>query len=186
MTLKLRNLNKSLEYKVNKCIALLGDEYRSLDYTIDFYKNKQRLEQERKNNPEMNDEQYTQILSGKISTSGITIADKKKIKIFLFLFGKNLVGTPDEIIHFIGNIYHELRHARQATDHLYENEPEVITVDGSFEEYLKLPSEKDAYIFQEQQMDKHLSAILDIFGFKVNRGDVPFKLKEDIRKIIYA
>lgn len=186
MVLKLRNINKSLELKVSKCIALLGEEYMSLDFTIDFYKNIERLELERKNIPELNDTQYEQILKGENSTSGITVADKKKIKIFLFLFDKNIETNPSEIIHLIGNIYHELRHAWQDKEQLYKDEPEISSVDDSYEDYLRLPSEKDAYIFQELQMDKHQRTILEIFGYKVNGVIPPFRLIDELREIVYS
>ncbi|GEM_PF-2447739 len=186
MGLKLRNLNKSLEFKVSKCIALLDDEYRALDFTIDFYKNRERLKQEQKNNPEMSEEQYKQILSGENSTSGITISDLKKIKIFLFLYDKKIETKPSEIILLIGNIYHELRHAWQATNNLYTDEPEISTIDGSFEDYLRLPSEKDAYIFQEEQLDKYQRKILENFGYTVNGEIPPFRLLDYIREIVYS
>lgn len=146
-----------------------------------FIKNKERLEQEQKNNPQMNDTEYEQILTGENSASGITITDNKKIKVFLFLFEKNIETNPSEIIHLIGNIYHELRHAWQDTEQLYKDEPEISSADNSLEDYLRLPSEKDAYIFQELQMDKHQRTILETFGFKVNGEIPPFRLIDELR-----
>ncbi|MGG3662347.1 hypothetical protein [Bacillus gobiensis] len=64
MGLSVRNIKKGLEIKINKCIALLSEEYTSLNYTIYFYENREKLLKEQNNKPDMKAAQYTQILNG--------------------------------------------------------------------------------------------------------------------------
>ncbi|WP_342545388.1 hypothetical protein [Lysinibacillus sp. FSL K6-4013] len=181
MGLNIRNLKKGLEIKINKCIALLGEEYASLNYTIYFYENREKLLKEQKNKPDMKAEQYTQIFNGETETAGVTIGEMGRIKIFLFLFG-DIKRDPNEIISLIGNLYHEIRHAWQNENKLFQIEEEISTIDGNLDSYLKLPSEKDAYRFQEEQMQKHGEKILEIFGFNLK---FTYQLKPEIRKVIY-
>lgn len=182
MGLSIRNLKKRLEIKINKCIALLDEEYTSLNYTIYFYENREKLQKEQNNKPDMKTEQYIQILNGQIETAGVTIGEEGKIKIFLFLFS-NIKRDLNEIISLIGNLYHEIRHAWQNENNLFQNEAEISTIDGNLESYLKLPSEKDAYRFQEEQMQKHGERILEIFGFNLK---FTYQLKAEIREVIYS
>ena len=182
MGISIRNLKKGLEIKIKKCIALLGEEYASLNYTIYFYENREALQKEQNNKPDMKTEQYIQILNGQTETAGVTIGEEGKIKIFLFLFG-NIKRDPNEIISLIGNLYHEIRHAWQNENNLFQNEEEISTIDGNLESYLKLPSEKDAYRFQEEQMQKHGEIILGIFGFNLKFN---YQLKAEIREAIYS
>lgn len=85
MRLNIRQLNKSLEIKIKKCIALLGEEYMSLNFTIYFYETREKLQKERDNKPDLKREHYEQILNGEIETAGLTIWEEGKIKIFLYL-----------------------------------------------------------------------------------------------------
>jgi len=183
MGLSIRNLNKELEEKFRKCIALLGEEYSSLNYTIYFYENPEKLQVEQNTKPDMEPEQYMQILNGKTKTAGVTISDKEKIKIFLFQFG-DINSNPKEVIDLIGNLYHEIRHAWQNENNLFQNEEKISTIDGNFESYLKLPSEKDAYRFQIEQLEKHGERIIEIFfGFK---RKFTYQIKPEIKKAIYS
>lgn len=182
MGLSLRNIKKGLEIKINKCITFLGEEYTSLNYTIYFYETRERLLKEQKNKPDMKTEQYTQILNGQTETAGVTIEEKGRIKIFLFRF-EDIKRDPNEIIRLIGNLYHEIRHAWQNDNKLYRNEEEISTIDENLESYLKLPSEKDAYRFQEEQIKNHGDKILEIFGFNLK---FEYQLKPEIREAIYS
>lgn len=186
MGLNIRYLNKSLEIKIKKCIALLGEEYMALNFTIYFYESRVKLQKERDNKPDLKKEQYEQILNGEIETAGLTIWEEGKIKIFLFLF-QDLKKDPNEIINLIGNLYHEIRHAWQSEKNLYQDEKEVCTIDGNLESYLSLQSEKDAYRFQEEQMQEHGKEILGIFGFRMKESiEFKYRLEDEIRKIIYS
>lgn len=182
MGLNLRNINKGLELKINKCIALLDEEYKSLNFTIHFYENKEKLLKERKNKPDMKEENYEQILAGQNEALGVTIGEKGIIKIFLFLL-EDIKRNPSEVIELIGNIYHEIRHAWQVENKLFQDEEEISTLDGNLEAYYRLPSEKDAFQFQEKQMQKHGNKILEIFGW----GDktMKYELKPEIKNAIY-
>lgn len=171
-----------MQIKIKKCIALLGEEYTSLNYTIHFYENREKLQKEQKNNPVMKDEQYAQILNGQIEAAGVTVGEKGQIKIFLFLF-ENLKRDPNEVINLVGNLYHEIRHAWQNENNLFQDEEEISTIDGNFESYLKLPSEKDAYRFQDEQMKKHGERALEIFGFNLK---FRYELKPEVREAIYS
>ncbi|SFI40372.1 MULTISPECIES: hypothetical protein [unclassified Bacillus (in: firmicutes)] len=124
--------------KIKKCIALLGEEYMSFNFTIYFYETREKLQRERDNKPNLKREHYEQILNGEIETAGLTICEEGKIKIFLFLF-QDLKRNPTEVINLIGNLYHEIRHAWQ-----FENN-----------------------LFQDEKMKKHSEEILRIFGFQL-------------------
>ncbi|MCP9227918.1 hypothetical protein NMG90_21465 [Bacillus mycoides] len=182
MGLNIRQLNKSLEIKIKKCIALLGEEYMSLNFTIYFYETREKLQKERDNKPDLKREHYEQILNGEIETAGLTILEEGKIKIFLFLF-QDLKENPTEVIDLIGNLYHEIRHAWQFENNLYQDEKEIDTIDGDLESYLSLPYEKDAYRFQDENMKKHGEEILRIFGFQLK---ISYRLADEIRNIIYS
>ncbi|HDR7656205.1 TPA: hypothetical protein QCX68_001617 [Bacillus wiedmannii] len=182
MGLSIRNIKKGLKIKIKKCVALLDEEYRGLNYTIYFYENREKLQKEQKNRPDMKEENYVQVLSGQTEIAGITIGEKGKIKIFLFLFG-DIKRKPGEVMELIGNVYHEIRHAWQNENNLFQNEEEIAIIDGNLEAYYKLPSERDAYRFQEEQMQKHGNKVLEIFGF--NMG-CKYELKPEIREAIYS
>lgn len=180
MGLSLRNIKKGLEIKINKCITLLGEKYIPLNYTIYFYENREKLHTELKNKPEMKVEPIYTDIKWQTEIAGVTIEEKGRIKIFLFLF-ENIKKDPNEIIRLIGNLYHEIRHVWQNENKLYQNEEEISTIDGNLESYLKLPSEKDAYRFQEEQIKKHGEKILEIFGFNLK---FEYQLKSEIREAI--
>lgn len=124
--------------KIKKCIVLLGEEYMSFNFTIYFYETREKLQRERDNKPDLKREHYEQILNGEIETAGLTICEEGKIKIFLFLF-QDLKRNPTKVINLIGNLYHEIRHAWQ-----FENN-----------------------LFQDEKMKKHSEEILRIFGFQL-------------------
>lgn len=186
MGLSIRNVNKGLQLKIIKCIELLGEEYTSLDFTLYFYDSRERLEKERLNKSDMADESYEQILTGENEAGGITLGEKGKIKIFLFLFG-DVKRDRSEMIKLIANIYHELRHAWQYKNNLYKDEPEISKIDGNFEDYLSLPSEKDAFKFQEKVMQELGDQILEILGIKLGENEgYKYQLMDKIREIVYS
>ncbi|MCC5803803.1 hypothetical protein [Rossellomorea vietnamensis] len=175
------NMDQGLRAKIIKCIDLLDNEYKSLGYTIDPYQNRERLIYERNYKPDLNEEEYEQILNGGIVVGGLTQGDKKKIKIFLFVY-EDLQTNPKEILHLIGNIFHEIRHAWQIKNRLYQGEKEIGKIDGNLDIYFSLEAEKDAYRFQLEQMQKHANKILEIFN--INKRVEGFTLKEEIMKFI--
>lgn len=176
------NISPSLRDKIRKCVNLLDVEYKTLDFTIDFYSTRERLEKERKNKPDLDDKAYNQILNGKFKTSGITLGKKKLIKIFLFMYD-NLETDFNQYIMVIAKVYHEIRHAWQYVNHCYENEAELLNVDINWEEYISLPSEKDAYKFEEQQMNNNMLKICEIFG---SEKGFSYTLHKPIRDIVYS
>ncbi|WP_336882269.1 hypothetical protein [Priestia koreensis] len=176
------NINPKLRNNIRKCINLLDVEYKTLDYTIDFYTTRKRLEKEQKNKPDLDNEAYNQIFNGKFKTSAITIGENKTIKIFLFMY-RNPETDFEQCVNLIAKVYHEIRHAWQNVNHLYEDEPEILDVDANWEEYVGLPSEKDAYKFEEQQINKHMLKICDIFSSKKAFG---YTLYKPIRDIVYS
>lgn len=182
MGLSNRNIKNGLKKKIEKCILLLGEEYTSLKFTIYYYPNKEKLQNEQFNKPDMKEENYRQILYGYNEISGITIGEQGKIKIFLFMY-KNIEKDPEEIILLIANLYHEIRHAWQYENKLFLGENEVLTIDDNKELYYSLPSEKDAYKFQEKEMQKYSKKILGIFG--IHDIYFEYRLKKEIRDIVF-
>jgi len=176
------NFNPILRDKIRKCINLLDVEYKTLDYTIDFYVTRERLEKERKNKPDLDGKAYNQILNGKIETSAITLGQKKLIKIFLYMYD-NSETNFEQCIKLIAKVYHEIRHAWQNANRRYENEPEILNVDANWEEYVRLPSEKVAYKFEEQQMNNHMLKICEIFGS--DKG-FNYTFHKPIKEIVYS
>ena len=174
MNLSTRNIKGKLKIRIKKCIELLGKEYTSLNYVIYFYADKEKLQKEQFDNPDMKVGQYDQIVNGQTEIAGVTLAEKGIIKIFLFVFD-DLEKTPEEVIHLVGNLYHEIRHAWQYENDLFKKEDEVLKIDGDTEAYFRLDSEKDAYKFQEEQMKKHGNRILEIFGF--SNSNIEFNKK---------
>ncbi|WP_158093286.1 hypothetical protein [Gottfriedia solisilvae] len=182
VNIRKKNINPRLKDKIRKCINLLNVEYKELDYTIEFYTTRDQLEKERKNKPDLDDKAYNQIFNGKFETPAITLGEKKIIKIFLFMYD-NPETDFDQFIKLIVKVYHEIRHAWQNTNHLYENEPEILDIDANWEEYVRLPSEKDAYKFEEQQMNEHMLKICEIFG---SEKGFKYTLHKPIRDIVYS
>ncbi|PYZ96628.1 hypothetical protein CR205_13060 [Alteribacter lacisalsi] len=176
------NISPMMREKIRKCINLLDSEYKTLDFTIDLYKTRKRLETEKRNKPDLEDLAYNQILQGEFETSAIIVGERKLIKVFLFMYD-NPETDFAEFIKLIAKVYHELRHAWQYANHLYKNEPQILNVDLNWEEYVRLPSEKDAYKFEVQQMNKHMPKIVKIFGSEV--GCI-YTLKKPIRDIVYS
>lgn len=64
-------------------------------------------------------------------------------------------------------MYHEIRHAWQFENNLFQDEKEIDTIDGDFESYLSLPYEKDAYRFQDENMKKIRGRNFKDFWFSV-------------------
>ncbi|WP_423479069.1 hypothetical protein [Priestia megaterium] len=71
------NINGTLRIKIIQCIKLLDSEYQSLNFTIDPYPSRERLEYERTNNPDLTPEEYNQILNGEETIGGLLLKDKK-------------------------------------------------------------------------------------------------------------
>lgn len=182
MELSVRNLNsdKWLKRKIISCIALLDDEYKNLDFTVNFYDKREKLQKERDNKPDLKADTYEQILTGKKEIAGLTIGEKGKIKIFLFKFG-NVKSNPKEVISLIANIFHEIRHAWQYNNGVFQDEDEISFIDGNLEAYYSQPSEKDAYLFQEEQMKKHGKKVLEIFGFDIG---LKYELQDEVKAAI--
>lgn len=180
--MKIRNnINQSLKLNIEKSIELLGREYKSLNFTIDFYRDRGRLEFERENKPDLKKETYEQILNGEKGISGLTLGSKKQIKIFLFNYG-DLETNAYNIVSLIGNIYHEIRHAWQVENNLFQEEDEINTINGNIELYFSQNAEKDAFIFQLENMQKYVNVVLQIFNFK---GRIEqYELKPEIMKYI--
>ncbi|PEL14304.1 hypothetical protein [Bacillus sp. AFS017336] len=177
------NLDQGLRAKIIRCIDLLDEEYKSLGFTIDPYQDRERLIYERDKKPDLTEEAYDQILKGDIVVGGLTLGDKKKIKIFLFFYEK-LNSDPLEILNLIGNIFHEVRHAWQIKNSKFQGEKEIGKIDGNLDTYFSLEAEKDAYEFQLVQMQNHANKILEIFN---NTARVEkYTLKEEIMKFINA
>jgi len=182
VNIRKKNINPSLKDKIRKCINLLDVEYKELDFTIDFYTTREQLEKERKNKPDLDEEAYNQIFNGKYKPSAITLGEKKIIKIFLFMYD-NPETDLTEWSMLISKVYHEIRHAWQKTNHLYEDEPEILDIDANWEEYIRLPSEKDAYKFEERKMNEHMLKICEIFGTEQR---FEYILDKPIRDIVYS
>ncbi|SFE91933.1 hypothetical protein SAMN05428981_11056 [Bacillus sp. OV194] len=179
------NVNHKLRQQIFECIQLLGEDYSNLPYIIDIYTNRERLEYERKNKPVITEVEYDQILNGSHHPPGQTISEKNVIRLYLF----NLDDINNENLYkieIIANVFHEVRHTWQQTHHLYMDEPELQSIDDNIDDnkeaYFNLPSEKDAYSFQEQQFDKHKLKISEIMN--MTSYIKKYELKDDIKQLI--
>lgn len=180
------NIPQTLWIKINKSIMLLDKEYRELDFKINFYPERGKLEYERENKPDLLEKYYEDILFGDTIIGGLTCENKKEIKIFLFQYEKLEVDVdPREVTLLIGKVFHEIRHAWQIKKNLYQNEPTITNLDENIKTYLNLPSEKDAYLFEKEQMTKHLSDILRIFDVELPSGKaMRYEMDKEILRII--
>ena len=95
-----------------RCIELLGNEYKTLNFTLDVYLNRDKLEAEIIKRPVINDEVYKQILNGKVQPPGLIIPDKKLIKFFLFNLD-DIENENQRKLELVANLFHEMRHAWQ-------------------------------------------------------------------------
>ncbi|MBU8716582.1 hypothetical protein [Bacillus subtilis] len=177
----LKGIDQKLKLKINKCIALLGSEYTSLNFNIEPYETREKLEFERINCPDLTDESYEDILNGKRTIGGVTLKDKKRIKIFLYQYPN--LHLPKEVLDLVAIFYHELRHAWQIKNNMFqENDAKVISPNENFELYFGDEAEKDAYLFHEEQIRKHTDQIFKIFEFNIPEGTMLYSLNSDIRK----
>lgn len=176
------NLKPKFQTKIRKCINLLDVQYKTLDYTLDFYSTKERLEKEQARKPDLHEKVYSQVLYGESQIAGITLGESKSIKIFLFMYDKPETNF-EEFVKLIAKVYHEIRHAWQHQNQLYQNEPSMLNIDASLQEYFSLPSEKDAYAFEEQQINRHMLNICKVYG---SEKGIKYTLKKSIRDIVYS
>jgi ABC-type bacteriocin/lantibiotic exporter with double-glycine peptidase domain len=131
------------------------------------------------NNPDMGIKDYNYILYNvSYQPPGVCLHEKKLIK--LFPFNNDPSNPAMQKLHSVGNTFHELRHAWQQINGLYIEEAEQKLDSENIEDYLKRPSERDAYEFQEQQMNKNHIKISKIIGF----DGVGFKYTCDIEATI--
>jgi hypothetical protein len=181
MEVKPTNIPHKLVGQIRRCIELLGEEYTSLDYTIEIYQERERLEYERRNKPVLEEEQYEQILNGEEKPIGQTIPTKKVIRLYTFNLD-DIENEDKRKVELIANLFHEIRHAWQYTNGLFLDEKEVNVIDNNRKTYFSLSSEKDAYLFQVEQMNKHKYAIFKIM--KMKQIFVKYELKKEIQDLI--
>lgn len=175
---KVSNLPSGLlKTQLERCIYLLGEEYSKIDYTIKFFSKKREFVEEKRNNPAKT---YVDKLGEGRTVAGITIADTREIIILLYQFDEPMVNKG-EMINLIATIFHEMRHAWQfdkmAPEKLLDKDSSIFSLENYFEEEY----EKDAYLFQLKQMNKHMAAIKRICNIKQN---IHYELKEEIMTAI--
>ncbi|KUP30295.1 hypothetical protein AU385_17940 [Bacillus halotolerans] len=170
-------INTEFLLKLNECINFLPDDHNNLNWTIVFY-DQQNFINDHKDNKVYSKEHYNKILDKNSLASGSTVSEIKEIHLFLFKYE----FTPADLIKLIGNIYHEIRHAWQYSNNIYEIENEISPYED-FEAYIKQPWEQDAYKFQLKYMRVHYNKILEIFNLK-NYVVPVYNFHEDIMKFI--
>jgi len=169
--------------ELRRCIALLGQEYTSLPYRIYVYRDLEEVQIERDSSPDMPIEEYNYILNNVVyQPPGVCVHEKKLIK--LFPFNLDTSNSAMQKLHSVGNAFHELRHAWQYVNGLYHDEGEQRLESNHIEDYLTMPSERDAYAFQEEQMNKNVDKISEILGCpRYNYTCDVEALKRKIRKV---
>lgn len=150
--------------ELRKCIELLGTEYTSLPYRVYVYRDIEEVREEMLNNPDMELQDYNYVLNNvSYQPPGVCVHEKKVIKLFPFNIDPSVPGMQK--LHSVGNAFHELRHAWQQINGLYLEEKKQILDSENIKDYLTRPSERDAYEFQEQQMNMNNIHISNILGF---------------------
>lgn len=163
-------------------MELLGPEYTSLPYKVYVYCDRKEVQTELDANPDMSAEEYDYILNNvTYRPPGVCLHKMKLIKLFPF----NLDPSNPEMkkLHSVGNAFHELRHAWQQMNGLYLEEAEQKLDSDHIVDYLRRPSEKDAYAFQEEQMNNHEITISSILGFPDKGFNYTCDIEAIIRKI---
>jgi hypothetical protein len=171
--------------ELRRCVELLGPEYTSLPYKVYVYRDREEVQTELDENPDMPADDYDYILKNvSYQPPGVCLHEKKLIKLFPFNLDQSIPAMQK--LHSVGNAFHELRHAWQQMNGLYLEEAEQKLDSDHIEDYLRLPSEKDAYAFQEDQMNKHAISISNILGFQNKSFNYTCDIEATIQKIKMA
>jgi hypothetical protein len=141
-------------------------------YTVDIYLDRNKLEYERINKPIFLDERYQYILDSD-EIIGQTLSEKRLIQ--LYLFKLNSMDENKRKIEIVANLFHEVRHAWQNKNKLYTNEAQTEDIG---KDYFILPSERDAYLFQAEMMNRYNYSISKIM--EMPAGFMNFSLKPEI------
>ncbi|PEZ63320.1 hypothetical protein CN372_14000 [Bacillus anthracis] len=155
------DVTKVLSQQIHACLRFLGEEYISLDYTIEVIGSRKKLEKERQTSKILKEEEYQQILDGKFEPPGVCIHEKKLIRLFRFNLN-DILDKDKQTIEFIANLYHEVRHAYQFQKGMFPNEKEIAVIDDDPKAYFNLSYEIDAYKFQEEQINKNQVGICNV------------------------
>ncbi|MCY8600334.1 hypothetical protein MOD33_06045 [Bacillus spizizenii] len=175
-------INLELFKAVKECINFLAGDIRMLDWTLVFYIKEDFLK-EQASGDSYSSEDIKYILDKNSRAPGGATIEKDK-EIHLFMFRYDFREDVTDLIHLIGNIYHELRHAWQYEHSVYEKVDE-IKPDDDFEAYVKQPWETDAYLFQLNQMREHFDKILDILHLGQFKG-IPYNYDDDLMNYLGA
>lgn len=143
-----------------RCIDLLDEEHKTLDYTVQFYKNEERLKKEMIEAPDLSPEEYDQIFHGKVRPPAIAIQESRTIKIFYFNFTDEKYRKEIDLAFFL---FHEIRHAWQNSKGLYLDEPAQGKIDDNMEDYKNSPAEKDANEFARDKINENKNELKKIF-----------------------
>ncbi|MEC1943165.1 hypothetical protein GXB79_06710 [Bacillus velezensis] len=173
-----KNINSMLYKKTEKCIKLLPSSILNAcsDFKIVFF-TKKELEERFKNDPTNKDYEY--ILTEGNEPGGSVDKSTKEIRIYLTY--DNIEGNPMDTVNFIGNLYHEIRHAWQVNKNKYQEDTIIKPYDDLIG-YLKQPCEVDAYTFQLIHMRKQINNILKIFNHNLQAPS--YNLKEHFMEAI--
>ncbi|MDZ5669136.1 MULTISPECIES: hypothetical protein [Bacillus subtilis group] len=173
------NINTSLYKKTEKCIELLPSSILNTcsDFKIVFY-TREELEGILKNDA-TNKEDYEYILTEGNEPGGSVDKEAKEIRIYLTY--DNIENNPMDTVNFIGNLYHEIRHAWQVNKNKYQDDIIIKPYEDLFG-YLKQPCEVDAYNFQLIHMRKQINNILKIFNYNLHAP--AYNLKDHIMEAI--
>ena len=134
--------------ELRRCMELLGPEYTSLPYKVYVYRDREEIQTELDENPDMSEEEYDYILNNvAYQPPGVCLHELKVVK--LFPFNLDPSNPAMQKLHSVGSAFHELRHAWQQINGLYLEEAEQKLDSDHIEDYLRRPSERDPYAFQE-------------------------------------
>jgi len=156
-----------------RCIDLLDEEYTSLIYTIVIYLDREKLEYERINKPIFDDDRYQHILNND-EIIGQNISDKRLIHLYLFNLD-NMGDKNKRKLEIVANLFHEIRHAWQCKNGLFPDEEQINDIKTNKETYLNQDSERDAYLFQKEIINKHKCSIAEIMEISGIIQDCTFK-----------
>jgi len=175
---------EKLGHQLLDCAKLLGKEYTSLNITLEAVDSRNKIKSERKENPILSKSEYKSILNEQeeYPRAGQYIPSHELIR--LYLFNINSKNTYQYLLEIVATLFHEIRHAWQTRNGMYLDEQESTNLITSLEEYLQQPSERDAFRFQADMMNKYKEDICTIIQMPAVYGE--YRLQQHIAKHVYS
>lgn len=169
-------ITNKLRNQIINCIELLDQEYTSLNFSIVVYESREQLKFDMRKKHILPNDFYSQILYGDKKPVGLTIPNQKLIH--LYKFNNIYKNKNQEKLELIAALYHEIRHAWQHVNEKFLDEEEIGDIDTNKDLYFNLESEKDAYQFQADMVNKHKESITMIM--EITQSILIYKIKKEI------